>query len=222
MRALTALLAAALLAGCGADPDPGTIRILPLGDSITDGFGVPGAYRTELYRRLTAAGMRVDFVGSRRGGPRDLPDRDHEGHPGLRIDEIDADVTKWVNATDPRIVLVHLGTNDVVQDARLAEAPQRLGRLIDHIAATAPDADIYVASLVPLADPAWQARADAFNAALPDLVAAKGPRVHLVDMRAALTVADLDDGVHPSAAGYAKMAGAWAAALGPGATRSGR
>jgi hypothetical protein len=40
-----------------------------------------------------------------------------------------------------------------------------------------------------------------------------GKRVHLVDLHAALTAADLIDGVHPTADGYDKMAAAWYTAL---------
>jgi hypothetical protein len=52
-----------------------------------------------------------------------------------------------------------------------------------------------------------------FNAAIPAIVAGKGPRAHLVNMHSALTTADLADGVHPNAAGYDKMAAVWHAAL---------
>jgi hypothetical protein len=40
-----------------------------------------------------------------------------------------------------------------------------------------------------------------------------GRHVHLVDMHAALTPADLIDGIHPNAGGYDKMAASWFAAL---------
>jgi lysophospholipase L1-like esterase len=223
-RSVVALLAVLVLAGCGKDEPasaPPALKILPLGDSITDGRTVPGGYRAPLWPQLTAAGIRVDFVGSRQSGPADLPDRDHEGHPGLRIDEIDADVTKWVNAAYPRVVLIHLGTNDVIQDYRLDGAPERLRLLVEHVRGTAPDADVYVASLIPIEDPAAEARAAKYNAALPGLLGAMGPKVHFVDMHAALTVADLADGVHPNQGGYAKMAAAWAAVLKPYAAGQG-
>jgi lysophospholipase L1-like esterase len=225
MRILRLLLAVLLLAACGSGggsgggtPGPSAappIKIMPLGDSITDGYTVPGAYRTALWSELAGTGRRIDFVGSQHGGPAALPDQDHEGHRGLRIDELDADVTKWVNAYFPRIVLIHLGTNDVVQEYQLAGAPERLAKLIDHIHSVNPDADVFVSSLIPLETAAWDANAVAYNAALPALLTAKGAKVHFVDLRAAITVADLQDGVHPSAAGYAKMGKAWATAIGP-------
>ena len=81
----------------GAAPLP--IRILPLGDSITSGFGpaVEGGYRTELYTKLINAGSAVDVVGALENAnpPVALSDTDHEGQGGFRIDEIDAKFEGW-------------------------------------------------------------------------------------------------------------------------------
>ena len=44
-------------------------------------------------------------------------------------------------------------------------------------------------------------------------MASKDDRVHLVDMHPVLTAADVGDGVHPSAEGFAKMGDAWYEAL---------
>jgi len=59
-------------------------------------------------------------------------------------------------------------------------------------------------------------RARTFNAAIPGIVLSKvnaGKHVHVVNMAAALTTADLIDGIHPNATGYDKMASTWFAAL---------
>ncbi|GAA3218908.1 ricin-type beta-trefoil lectin domain protein [Dactylosporangium siamense] len=196
----------------------GGIRVLPLGDSITDGGTAnPGAYRTELWRRLTAGGYTVDFVGSRANGPAELGDHDHEGHPGYRIDQIQAGIAGWVQATNPQTVLLHLGTNDIGQNWDLPNAPARLFQLVDTIIQLAPAAEIFVASVAPVAFADREARTQTYNAAIPGLVqqrAAAGKHVHFVEMHAALTTADLTaDGVHPTAAGSAKMGATWHAAL---------
>ncbi|MET9230122.1 AbfB domain-containing protein [Lentzea sp. NPDC003310] len=214
----TAILTAFLLTCLGAavpaaaEGNGGT-RILPLGDSITDGFNVPGGYRITLWRALAGAGHLTDFVGSGFNGPADLPDHDHEGHSGWRIDQIDAIVTGVLRDTAPRSVLLHIGTNDIVQDHDLRGAPARLSALVDRIRAAAPNADVFVASVVPLSDPVLEARAAAYNATIPEMVRGKGSRVHFVDMHAALTTADLADGVHPNRGGYDRMAARWASAL---------
>jgi lysophospholipase L1-like esterase len=194
----------------------GGVRVMPLGDSITEGTQVPGGYRIGLWQRLSGAGYRVDFVGTQFNGPAALGDHDHQGLPGWRIDQIDANITGWLGSARPRTVLLHIGTNDILQNYNVSSAPNRLSTLIDHIVAAAPAADVFVATIIPLASAGQEAAARTFNAAVPGIVQSKvagGKRVHLVDMHAALTTADLIDGVHPTATGYDKMAATWYTAL---------
>ncbi|MFV3464754.1 GDSL-type esterase/lipase family protein, partial [Mycobacterium tuberculosis] len=93
----------------------------------------PRGYRPELFQKLTAAGLPTDFVGSLRNGT--LSDRDHEGHSGWRIDEISARVDGWVDTFQPEVVLLMIGTNDMIQGYDVANAPARLGTLLDKITA---------------------------------------------------------------------------------------
>ncbi|MCK2218513.1 lectin [Actinomadura sp. ATCC 31491] len=222
-RWAAALIAAVLLAagtvtgtGVAAAESNGGVRVMPLGDSITEGTQVPGGYRIGLWQRLAAGRYTIDFVGSQFNGPGSLGDHDHEGHPGWRIDQIDASVSGWLRTYTPRSVLLHLGTNDILQNYNVAGAPQRLSTLIDHITAAVPDADVFVATIIPLANSGQESAARTFNAAIPGIVqnkASSGKHVHLVDMHSKLTTSDLIDGVHPTSGGYDKMAAAWYAAL---------
>jgi lysophospholipase L1-like esterase len=214
--------ALAVLAGATLHSSPATaesnggVRVMPLGDSITDGLTVPGGYRIGLWQRFGAGGFRVDFVGSLFNGPASLGDHDHEGHSGWRIDMIDANIVGWVRNTNPHTVLLHIGTNDVLQNFNLAGAPGRLSTLIDHITATVPSAEVFVATIIPLANSGAEANVRTYNAAIPSIVQSKinaSRHVHLVDMHSALTAADLADGVHPNATGYDKMATTWFTAL---------
>ena len=191
----------------------GGVRIMPLGDSITDGYNVPGGYRIGLWSRLANAGRLTDFVGTGFNGPASLGDHDHEGHSGWRIDELDANITGWLRAAGPRTVLLHIGTNDIGQNYDVANAPARLSTLIDHIRTLAPNAQLFVAQITPTANAANEVKTQTFNAALPGIVAQKGPLTHLVDMHSAVTTADLADGLHPNAGGYDKMAARWWSAL---------
>ncbi|MGM1064055.1 SGNH/GDSL hydrolase family protein [Saccharothrix sp. Mg75] len=189
------------------------VRVLALGDSITDGFSVPGGYRTGLWRRLVADGHAVDFVGGLSNGPAELGDGDHEGHSGWRIDQLHANAADLVRAAAPRTVLLHIGTNDVGQGVDPANAPARLSALLDRIRTAEPAAEVFVARIVPVDNPVLEARVRAFNAALPAVVAEKGARTHLVDMHTGFTTADLVDRVHPTGTGYDEMAARWYAAL---------
>ena len=190
------------------------VRIMPLGDSITDGWGVPGGYRILLEDLLAASGARFDFVGTLGNGPPELADRDHEGHSGWRIDELDVGANSWVAQLRPDVVLVLAGTNDVWQQFHLDLAPQRLLALLETLNRVAPGVRIVVASLPPLPDRA--AERDAFNASLPAVVAtarAQGIAVVLTPSGSALTNEDLEDRVHPNQAGHGKLASAFHAAV---------
>lgn len=199
-----------------ACPTTGACDILPLGDSITDGYNVPGGYRVQLAALMNASGESYNFVGGLRNGPMVLTDKDHEGHSGWRIDQIDAIIAGKMLRYQPDVVLIHLGTNDVGQDYDLANAPARLSDLVGDILAIAPGTTILVASIIPLTAPAYEARAVAFNAEIPGIVSAwstAGYDVRFVDMHAELGTWNLADGVHPNAGGYALMGTAWYEAL---------
>ncbi|MET1073917.1 MAG: hypothetical protein ABWY11_14825, partial [Umezawaea sp.] len=79
---LAAGMAVTTTAPAQAAESNGGVRVMPLGDSITDGYNVPGGYRINLWQRMAAAGQTVDFVGSGVNGPAALGDHDHEGHSG--------------------------------------------------------------------------------------------------------------------------------------------
>ena len=213
-------LVAASLVGLGATSAEAAAvfvtptRIMPLGDSITWGKGGDGGggYRPPLVQSMVVGRYSSDMVGAQRTGPPDLYDQDHEGYPGYRIDQIAALAPSQLVTYRPDFVLLMIGTNDVLQQYQLATAPDRLSALIDLITDTAPSAHLIVASITPLADPSRDADARAYNAAIPDIVAAKaamGKQVSFINMYSVITVADLIDGVHPGQSGYNKMAAAW-------------
>jgi lysophospholipase L1-like esterase len=211
-----ALTGMAVSPGTAAAESNGGTRIMPLGDSITDGLDVPSGYRIGLWQRLVAADYEIDFVGSRFNGPSSLPDHDFEGHPGWRIDQVDEKIVGWLETSRPHSVLLHIGTNDVL-NANASTAPDRLSTLIDRITATVPDAEVFVATIIPMGWPEGDAAVQAYNSAIPAIVTSKvrsGRRVHLVDLHSALTASDLAaNAVHPTAGGYDKMAAAWYRAL---------
>ncbi|MER6916022.1 GDSL-type esterase/lipase family protein [Streptomyces sp. NPDC000594] len=193
-------------------PDKTELRrlaVMPLGDSITLGVG-SGArtgYRPALARMLAQDAPDVQFVGSMR----DADGTRHEGHSGWRIDQISANVERWMADSKPNLVLLHIGTNDMNRNHQVDTAPQRLAGLIDQIHTSSPRTAIVVASLVPAADRTVQARVNAYNRAIPGIVAdraQRGYRITQVSM-GTLTVADLDDHLHPNDNGYRKMAGAF-------------
>jgi lysophospholipase L1-like esterase len=191
-------------------------KVMPLGDSITEGYTVSGGYRTNLWDSLVSEGSDVDFIGSQTSGPSSLSDKNHEGHPGYFIDQIAENISTWLPAYKPETVLLLIGTNDIEKNNEPGGAPTRLSGLMDQIVALRPTARLYVASIPPADDSAINQRVLDYNAAIPGLVNGKvlqGKKVVYVDIYSALTTDDLADVVHPDAEGYAKIAERWFEAL---------
>ncbi len=220
VQALFALLLLLLLANFGwqAANTPfasaSTIqKVMPLGDSLTDGYELPGGYRTNLWSRVTADNLTLDFVGSNSSGPAELPDKDNEGHPGWRIDQIAASVNAWLSTYDPDDILLLIGTNDVLQNFDLPNAPARLGALIDQISAQLPQANIVVGSIPPINISPYGDWAQQYDAAIPAVInqrIAQGEHVSFVDINPAISLSDLyTDGIHMVESGNTKMAGVW-------------
>lgn len=218
--ALAAAVAVALTltggAAVAADQPPAPVRIMPLGDSITYGVGTPAhdSYRTDLLRRLTAAGAEVDLVGSQRSGTG--PDRDHEGHPGWTIAQLTERIDGWLATYRPDVVLLHIGTNDM--HAGNTAAARDLADLLDRIHAARPSADVLVAKIIGLGRTprtgAQAKRTDAFNRAVERVVAARGAPFRLVDHTDVRGI-DMVDRLHPNAFGFRAMAWNWYRALEP-------
>jgi lysophospholipase L1-like esterase len=197
-------------------PSPKTsIKIMPLGDSITYGDGIPsyGGYRNLLGALLASDGYIFDFVGSQKSAEDVLPDADNEGHPGWRISNIkDAiDSEGWLETYQPDIILLHIGSNDL-RYGNENYASDKLSVLLDDILARLPEAHIIVAQIIRTR---WgsDAKHRFYNDAIPGVVASKGPRVSVVDMRDTLSKGDFTTLYHPSPKGYDKMAHAWESAI---------
>jgi hypothetical protein len=199
--------------GAGFNPCPasGPCNILPLGDSITDGFGTPGGYRIELFSLALAASKEITFVGGSMNGPgmvdgQPFPSA-HEGHSGWTIAQIDGIVPDPALNVNPHIILLHIGTNDA---GNASGAPMRLETLVNQIVDDAPNALLVVAKIVPF--PGQAGGVMTINNAIPDIVqdaAEQGKHVIMVDQFTDFPDNELADGIHPNPAGYARMAGVW-------------
>jgi lysophospholipase L1-like esterase len=180
------------------------LRILPLGDSITWGYingGGSNGYRERLLADLTSAGYKVDFAGTQKSGT--MADKDNEGYPGYTISQIRGVAAKGL-ALRPNVVLIHAGTNDLNRGNPASEpdaqAPTRLGQLLDDVLKANPNAVVIVAKIIQSKQAGLNNNIKTFNAALPAIVAsrvAKGSKVSIVDMSVLSTTAELSDNLHP-------------------------
>jgi lysophospholipase L1-like esterase len=203
--------------------------ILPLGDSITEGWlptGGVGGYRVELFSKAVLANKNITFVGSQTSSsaPNTVQNqtfpKKHEGHDGYTIDTgsgnsgISGSITDQAMSNyHPNIVLLMIGTNDVNGNIDVANAPTRLGKLIDEITTDSPTALVVVASIIPI-NGTNNKNAMTYNAAIPGLVSTRataGKHVIFVDNYAAFskdanyTTTEMSNYLHPNTAGYAVL-----------------
>ena len=190
------------------------LKIMPLGDSNTEGWGSwdLGAYRDDLWELFENSNSNVDFVGPHKTGPSGF-DRDNAGFSGWRIRDIDSAVDGWLNDAQPDMVLLEIGTNDILRDDDISQAPSRLNKLIDNITNQLPNTQLLVGSIPPISRTEEQnLEVIEFNSHIPGIVdskAAQGKNVSFVDIYSELTPDDLQDGVHPTVEGYSKIADTW-------------
>jgi lysophospholipase L1-like esterase len=215
------------------------VKIWPLGDSITRG-NVNGvqypSYRSDLYQTLKTHGTSFDLVGTRIGCATEdnsynsnfpaFLDQDYDGWgshttgnilngdfagtpkcPGIRT---------MAPLVDPDIVLIHLGTNDLVQSNFSArQSVQNICSIIDEVRKVNSRASFYVAEIIPLNRNL--ANTQALNAqiasVLPGLSTSES-MVKVVDMYTGYDRVNwfASDGVHPNTLGDQFIAQQWIAA----------
>ncbi|MCQ2468396.1 MAG: GDSL-type esterase/lipase family protein [Ruminococcus sp.] len=168
-----------------------TVRIMPLGDSITDGFWTNGGYRKYLDYKLTEEGYSgIDFVGPQGSDKASFTyngknfeyDNNHAGYSGYTIKDINGGFFGKLNGItetlqkggymekySPDIVLLQIGTNDVF-NGHLDGSEQRLNELIDYILGKMSSSGVIFLSTIPdistsvgMMDTNMQADVDAFN-----------------------------------------------------------
>jgi lysophospholipase L1-like esterase len=206
---------------------------MPFGDSITEGApNNNGGYRIELFHLAHQAGKNITFVGSNSNGPAQVDGvafpPENEGHGGYTIDNetghngISPLVSTVMPTYKPDIITLMIGTNDAFYNIDMANAPTRLGNLIDSIYAQLPDVLLIVAQIIPTADDPTNARIQTYNAAIPAVVQARataGKHIRLVNMWPVVAnVANykttiLVDTWHPNSTGYVDIGTAWYNAL---------
>ncbi|MFT5410988.1 MAG: hypothetical protein ACI9NC_003721 [Verrucomicrobiales bacterium] len=165
-----------------------------MGDSITDGssFDSPdgtGGYRGPLYDFLTTAGYSIDYVSTNTVNSSQLVEKEHEGHGGWRIGQLDANVASWLAAIDtPHFVRLHIGTNNF-GGVDTVNAINRLDALITKMANLSPTTHIIVTNLIERGGPVNTSIQTEFNPFVQGVVndqITAGNLVSFLDMRAAV------------------------------------
>ena len=228
----SAILASFLLLVASGAAHAAPVRIMPLGDSITQADSTHYGYRYALWLRLIDAEVSLDLVGSMStnyGGNPIWPlhegqsmDPQHEGHWGWETNEILAGrsgagrLATWLQPYTPDIVLLHLGTNDALHGHSTASTVAELEQVILTLQADNPAVVILLAKLIPSRDPN-ASRIPLVNAEIDGIARRRQTRLSrivVVDQWSGFDpLADLYDPWHPDASGEAKMAQKWFEAL---------
>jgi lysophospholipase L1-like esterase len=194
---------------------------MPLGDSITQGDNKHNSYRRPLWIQLRKAGYNVDFVGSTREhvnghSPLSDFDQDHEGHWGWRVNQVLEKIDGWMRISQPDIVLIHLGNNNIIQGQSPESTIEQLWQLIQTLRSINPRVKLLIAQVIPCGD---KTRIRQLNRLIVNLARRTNTQESPIivvdqfsDFNAAVGV-DTYDGCHPNEVGEKKMASRWFAAL---------
>jgi lysophospholipase L1-like esterase len=215
------------------------IKIMAIGDSITDDCSVNGAWRLYLQPLLDANGYPFVFVGRNQStASGSFTKTKHEGYcgaviappgvtgtthgyngPDVNLQKIIPDA--FTNGTRPDLVLVLIGVNDIGHGRNPYQvATNDMPKLLDLIFSNVPNANVILAKVTSLQGANLSNYADfytnisIYNAALQTMVNQRrslGQNVFLADMFSVVDINTMfnSDHVHPNALGLKAMAQEW-------------
>ena len=217
-----------------AQTDLPRARIMPVGDSITEGGGAYVVYKGPLYDKLTQAGYRFEYVGSKTSSY-DSPlygtvSLKHEGFSGNNATQVASQLASHFPSYPADIVLIHAGHNMNV-DEDVLDGPAEAAIVATVETATRsmittcrngnPKVRILLAQVIPSGKLPKYSYIPALNVRLGQIAAELNTTAQPV---IAVNQADgfiwetdtiTADKVHPNADGAEKMAVKWFDALAP-------
>ena len=158
-------------------------------------------------------GQNIDFVGNFSNGS--FPDPQHQGVSGRTATELDVASATQSSREQPDVVLLMIGTNDVLRETNAAPTvPLEIVSIVNKIHSVDQDTYVLVAELPTLSAstgpdvPARLTQPTPGSPTRSTQLEDAGRAVSFVDT-SSLTLGDLTDGIHPNTAGYAKLASIW-------------
>jgi hypothetical protein len=226
-----------------------TLYVQPLGNSITQAESNTQSYRYRLWKKLIDDGIEFQFVGSMNThfncGTPNFPNymgkvfnKIHEGHWGWKTYNIlngppvnnwgcrgTNKLSVWLGGYTPEISLIHLGTNDVLNnefnlplDRQIDTTIWFIERVIDTLRYDNPNVTIFLAQLIPTTNSNGY-KIPLLNAKIPQIAINKldpNSPIVIVDQYTGFNPAvgaDTYDGTHPNPSGEEKMAQKWRDAI---------
>ena len=197
------------------NPNSLSIKILPLGDSITQGGEGYASYRRSLWFLLQDAGFNVDFIGHQIKHHGDLSDNlkdfdlNHEGHWAWETGELDEKLDGWLKGYTPDIVLLHVGTNDFDRGQSNESTMREIKSIIAKLRKNNARVVIFIAKIIPMKNK----DTSSINNSIALLVDAqntqKSPLVIVDQYTDYEPLVDNHDNYHPNSKGDDKIANKW-------------
>ena len=192
-------------------------RIMPVGDSITEGGLNFVSYRYPLWDKLFAAGYLIEYVGSRTNQSR-IGRLYHEGYSGKTAEFLAKTAARSFQKHPADIVLLHAGHNHSAEQQPVDRIVAANASLIESFRAVNPQVIVLLAQVIPSGKLPKYAYIPQLNQELGKLAerlsTAQQP-VILVNQAGGFDwhTDTIDDKVHPNARGAEKMAACWFEAL---------
>lgn len=188
-------------------------RIMPVGDSITEGGQTFSSYRYPLWVKLFTAGYLVEFVGSRTSDSRIGP-LHHEGYSGKNAEYIAGNLGKSFRANPADIVLIHAGHNHTNTEAPVRGIVAATESMIRTVRGINPKVVVLLAQVIPSGKLPKYDYIPELNRELDRLAAqldTPQQPVKIVNQADGFNwqTDTIDDQVHPNARGAEKMAECW-------------
>ncbi len=203
-----------------------SVKIAPIGDSITRGGLMPDSpypsYRYYLWTMLRNGGYDVDFVGSTTDPnfQKFMFDQDHDGYSGYTTELLANDMDRMLMSDTPEIVLLDIGTNDVLQQVPMKDRMRYIDRIVASLRQKNPNVRIMLAQISPTADTFRNTNSglDEYNEQLlsyAQRMTTTASPIVIVDMNTAWSTERFTqaDGIHPTTEGEVQLAQRWANAL---------
>lgn len=194
-----------------------TYRIMPIGDSITEGGKTFSNYRYLLLKKLTDAGYPVEYVGSRQSDSPAGPLL-HEGYGGKNAEFLAGMIAETFSEHPADIVLIHAGHNHFMEEKPVPGIIAATEAMIMAVRRINPDVIVLLAQVIPSGKLPKYGYIPELNESLARLAnrlnTAQQP-VLLVDQAKNFNFKTdtIEDGVHPNMQGAEKMADRWFDAL---------
>ncbi|SIO88235.1 fibronectin, type III [Nocardiopsis sp. JB363] len=215
-------------------PPDGELRIMPIGDSATQGSSGDHTWRYHLWSHLTDQELDFDFVGpnddlyslaDEDSGDHDYADPDFDTDHAARWDataqELSSDVARVAAEHDPHYLLLLAGTEDILNGGGADHALDGIAEIVSTVRVVLGDARFVVGELPDVEgtddDGRVNQEIEQFNMGLVDLArqltSAESPMVVAQTAREYAPALDNWDATHPNVRGELKIAAAFADAL---------